>query len=231
MLTQQEQDNIWQYYQNQARQSFDSSYPRLRYLAESCRSGERVLNIGVGSGYLEKLLVERGVEVYSLDPCQETILRLSRELNLGGNAQQGYCHDIPFEPGYFDKVIMTEVLEHLSEDVIHPTVEEIRRVLKPGGKFTGTVPFRENLQENEVVCPRCQTQFHRWGHLGSFDSDSLGSLLRGHGFRVDRLYPRSFPDFRRPGFKLFIKAVFRYVLGRMGEPLVGPNLYFVARSE
>lgn len=231
MLNQIEQDNIWKYYQNQARQSFDSSYPRLRYLAESCCPGERVLNIGVGSGYLEKILVDLGVEIYSLDPCLETIGRLSAELNLGSRAQQGYSHNLPFEAGYFDKVIMTEVLEHLSGDVIHLTLEEIKRVLKPGGKFTGTVPFRENLQDNEVVCPRCQAQFHRWGHISSFDAESMGMLLRKHGFRVDRLYPRSFPDFRRPGLKLFIKALFRYVLGRMGEPLVGPNLYFVVRPE
>lgn len=230
MFKQAEQDNIWKHYQNQARGVFDLSHSRLRFLAERCPSGTRVLNIGVGSGYLEKLLVGRGVTVCSLDPCEETIARLQVELAMGDRAKQGYSSNMPvFEDDNFDKVIMTEVLEHLSDDVLHATLDEVRRVLKPGGEFTGTVPYREDLQASEVICPHCQSQFHRWGHHQSFDVASFGGLLKQHGFLVERLYPRSFPDFRRPGLKLFVKSVFRYVLGRMGEPLVGPNLYFIAR--
>ncbi len=230
MLKQAEQDYIWRHYQNQARGTFDLSYPRLRFLAERCPPGTRVLNIGAGSGYLEKLLAGRGVEVCSLDPCGDSIARLQVELNMGERAKQGYSQDIPFNAGHFDKVIMTEVLEHLPEDVLHATVDEVRRVLKPGGQFVGTVPYREDLQANEAICPHCQAQFHRWGHQQSFDAASLGGLLRRHGFRVERIYPRTFPDFRRPGLRLFVKSVFRYVLGRMGEPLVNPSLYFIARA-
>jgi hypothetical protein len=124
---------------------------------------------------------------------------------------------------------MTEVLEHLPADVMHATLEEVRRVLRPKGEFTGTVPYREDLAANDVICPRCQFQFHRWGHAQRFDVTSLGDALKAHGFHVERLHPRAFPDFRRRGAGLFLKAAFRYVLGRLGEPLVGPNLYFVAR--
>lgn len=231
MLKQAEQDHIWKHYQNLARNTFDLSYPRLRFLAERCVPGTRVLNIGVGSGYLEKLLADRGVEVCALDPCGESITRLQVELNMGERAKHGYSQDIPFSVGHFDKVIMTEVLEHLPDDVLHATLDEVRRVLKPGGEFVGTVPYREDLKANEVVCPHCQAQFHRWGHQQSFDATSLGRLLKQHGFCVERIYPRSFPDFRRPGLKLLAKAVFRYVLGRMGEPLVSPSLYFIAHAE
>lgn len=230
MLKQVEQDCIWKHYQNQARNTFDLSYPRLRFLAERCSPGTRVLNIGMGSGYLEKLLYDRDVEVCSLDPCGESIRRLQVELNMGQQFKKGYSNDIPFDSGYFDKVIMTEVLEHLQDDVLHATLDEVRRVLKPGGEFVGTVPYREDLKANEVICPHCKLQFHRWGHHQSFDVASLRALFEKHGFRVKRIYPRSFPDFRRPGFKFFLKAVFRYVLGRLGESLVGPSLYFVAKN-
>ena len=229
MLGQGEQDNIWIHFQNNAISSFDLSYPRLRFLVEQCPLGTRVLNIGVGSGYLEKLLVDRGVEVYSLDPCGESIERLRNELSMGDRARQGYSSNMPFEKGYFDKVIMTEVMEHLPVDTLSVTLEEVRRVLKLGGEFTGTVPYREDLQASEVLCPNCKSQFHRWGHIQSFDTESFGDLLKHHGFYIKRLYPRSFPDFRRRGLKLFIKGIFRYVLGRMGEQLVSPNLYFIAK--
>ena len=148
---------------------------------------------------------------------------------MGSHAKCGYSQSIPFDDGSFDTVIMTEVLEHLPADVMHTTMDEVRRVLRPDGEFTGTVPYKEELAANDVMCPHCQFQFHRWGHAQRFDVPSLRAALEAHGFRVTRLYPRAFPDFRRRGAAPFLKAVLRYVLGRMGEPLVGPNLYFVAR--
>lgn len=224
------QDNIWNHHQNHAQDSFDLSYARLRFLAERCVAGTRVLNIGVGAGYLEKLLMERGVTVYSLDPNAQSIARLQAELGMGDRAKQGYGTTIPFsEDGNFDKVIMTEVLEHLSHDDLPATLEEVRRVLKTGGEFTGTVPYREDLRAAEVFCPHCESIFHPMGHYQSFDIPSLSGLLQEHGFRVDTLYSRSFPDFRRPGLRLFIKSIVRYVLGRLGEPLIGPNLYFIGK--
>jgi SAM-dependent methyltransferase len=228
MLKQTEQDNLWKHYQNQSTGVFDLSDSRLRFLAELCPAGTRVLNIGVGSGQLEKLLTARGVIVSSLDPVDESIEKLQAELGMGVRAKQGYSTNIPFEEGYFDKVIMTEVLEHIPPEDIPATLDEVMRVLKSGAEFTGTVPYRENLQFNNVFCPHCQSHFHRWGHFSSFDVASLGVLLRQHHFIVKQLYPRSFPDFRRPGVKLFIKSIIRHVLGRMGETLVGPNLYFIS---
>ena len=228
-LQQEEQDRIWTHFQVQNRASFDLSYPRLRYLAERCASETRVLNIGVGNGYLESLLVERNVEVYSLDPSAGSIGRLRDELAMGQRAQQGYSQRMPFDADYFDTVIMTEVLEHLSGDILHATLDEVRRVLKPGGAFTGTVPYREDLAANEVICPHCQRAFHRWGHEQRFDLVSLRTLLEEHGYSIDWLYARAFPDFRRRGVRPLMRAVVRYVLGRMGEPLVAPNLYFRAR--
>lgn len=229
MLNQAEQDRLWSHFQTDGRSAFDLSYPRLRFLAEKCPAGTRVLNIGVGNGYLEALLIGRGVETFSLDPSEESVQRLRGDLKMGSRAQCGHSQSIPFDDRSFDKVIMTEVLEHLPADIMLATFDQVRRVLRPNGEFTGTVPYREDLAANEVMCPQCQLQFHRWGHAQRFDVTSLGEALKGHGFLVERLYPRAFPDFRRRGAGLFLKATFRYLLGRLGEPLVGPNLYFVAR--
>jgi SAM-dependent methyltransferase len=172
--------------------------------------------------------VRRAVDVWSLDPSHDSINQLRAELSLGERARQGYSQAIPFADDWFDKVIMTEVLEHLSTEVLHATLDEVRRILKPGGEFTGSVPYREDLLVGEVLCPHCEARFHRWGHAQTFDRQTLRTLLREHRFEVKHLHPRAFPDFRRPGVRAFGRAVFRYVLGRMGEPLVGPNLYFRA---
>jgi SAM-dependent methyltransferase len=229
MLTQGEQDRIWKHLQNEAPGAFDLSYPRLRFLANQCARGTRVLTIGVGNGLLERMLVQHGVELSSLDPSQETIERVGRELGMHERAKAGYAQEIPFASQHFDTVIMTEVLEHLPNDVLHPALDEVRRVLKASGRFIGTVPFQEHLEAGHVICPRCQSSFHRWGHAQSFDIPSLTRLFKEHQFEIDRIYPRAFADFRRLNPRALARAVFRHVLGRLGEPIVGPNLFFAVR--
>lgn len=228
-LTQQQQDRIWEHHQTNATGAFDLSYPRLRYFAERCAAGTRVLNIGVGSGYLERLLLSRGVEAYALDPSQQSVDRLRLELGMGDRARQGYGQQIPFENDLFDTVIATEVLEHLADGALDATLSEVRRVLRPGAEFTGTVPYREDMQANAVICPHCGANFHRWGHEQRFDGPRMRGLLEGHGFHVERLHPRAFADFRRTSPRAFVRALLRELLGRVGEPLVSPNLYFRAR--
>ncbi len=68
--------------------------------------GTRVLNIGVGTGLLEQLLIERGIKTYSLCPVAESIEKLRSKPSIVRQAkQQGSAANIPFEDGYFDKVI------------------------------------------------------------------------------------------------------------------------------
>ena len=62
----------------------------------------------------------------------------------------------------------------------------------------------------------------------SFDVGAVVRLFEEHHLVVQKIYPRAFPDLRRRNPRLLVKAVARYLLGRLGEPLVGPNLYFRA---
>lgn len=227
----QRNNKIWTHYQDKGRDSFDRAYARLEYLAKRCPPGTIVLNIGVGSGYLESLLNRRGVIVHTLDPDKSAIVRMNEEQGMGGRAKEGYCDAIPFPNGFFDYVVMTEVLEHIEDEYLETSLREVKRVLKAGGVFFGTVPYRENLIDNEVLCPHCDSRFHRWGHVQSFDLVALNNLLNHCELKVERLQIRTFPDFSRPGIKPFFRALFRYVLGRMGESIVAPNIYFVCRSE
>jgi predicted SAM-dependent methyltransferase len=64
----------------------------------------------------------------------------------------------------FDVAIMSEVLEHLGERELVDSLGEVQRVLRPGGRFIGTVPARENLSAAMVVCSHCAERFHRWRH-------------------------------------------------------------------
>jgi hypothetical protein len=87
---------------------------------------------------------------------------------------------------------MSEVLEHLATDVLDATLGEVKRVLKPDGRFIGTVPANESLSDNQAICPRCGEVFHRWGHVQTFLPLRLRELLQSHGFEVRLMQVRCF---------------------------------------
>ena len=75
----------------------------------------------------------------------------------------------PFPDGNFNSVLATEVLEH----VFNPDewLEEIRRVLKPGGNLLLTAPFVWDEHE----------QPHDYARYSSF---GISHLLKKHGFKI-----------------------------------------------
>lgn len=180
------QEAIWDYYQNEGIASFDGAHSRLEYLARQLKPGATVLNIGVGNGLFEAEAQRRGLVIYSLDPSQAAIDALRARLNLGDRAQVGYSQQMPFPDAHFDAVVASEVLEHLDDATLTASLPEIKRVLKPGGSFLGTVPAREDLADQMVVCPCCAKRFHRWGHHQSFTVESLRNRLAAV-FRIDTI--------------------------------------------
>lgn len=224
-----DQYKIWDFYQNDEsiRKIAFTARARHQFLARQIPSGAQALNIGVGDGGLERILVEKGVLVSALDPSERTIEWLGQELHLGDRARVGISQSIPFLDDEFDVVIMSEVLEHLSDEAVGQTIKEVRRVLKPGGRFMGTVPADENLTVSEVVCPHCGTKFHRWGHLQSFSSARLTSLLTGElsSVTVSRHF---FCDFRKLNWKGRLYWIGKQLFLKAGVCGAGENLFFSA---
>src|SRR5215510_9947102 len=136
------QDLIWNYFQNDARESFSGSRARLLFLAQQTRN-QKVLNIGAGGGIFEREALTAGADVYSLDPNEGAIERIRLELGLGEKAKVGKIQRIDFPDEVFDVVVVSEVLEHLDNETLTRGLGEIRRILRPGGRVLGTVPFKE----------------------------------------------------------------------------------------
>ncbi len=82
--------------------------------------GGRHLDIGCGDGYFLRRSV--AFERYGLDK------------ELGDKVDEG----LDFPDSYFDVVTMLAVIEHISDPI--PLLNEIHRVLVPGGKFILTTP-------------------------------------------------------------------------------------------
>jgi len=218
------QDKIWEYFQNQESESFEGSRGRLRFLIKDIKAGQKVLNIGVGGAILEKMSYSKNIDVHSLDPNKTTIENL-RKLLGHEKAKVGYSQEIPFNDNCFDFVIMSEVLEHLSDQIILKTLEEVRRVLKQDGKFIGTVPYNENLNEQIVICPKCGEKFHRWGHIQSFDEFRMHQLLSSY-FDNIKVFPKMFMSWNILNWKGKVSASINYIFYLLGIKKSGLNLFF-----
>lgn len=225
------QEAIWDHFQNEGVKSFELGTPRISFLLRKLVVGERVLNIGVGAGALERSALAKGVEMWALDPSMRAIESLRADLQLGDRAQTGYSQDIPFPDDHFDAVVMSEVIEHLDESILEQTFAEVRRVLRPGGRFLGTVPANEDLSNSEVVCPNCSHQFHKWGHVLSFSNRDLASRLSKH-FKVDAIGEHHFIDWELVGWGRRFQGLIKKFLSwrRVGTYGVHRNLYFLARK-
>ncbi|MEU6323443.1 class I SAM-dependent methyltransferase [Streptomyces sp. NPDC047009] len=105
-------------------------------------AGRRILDAGCGSGPLFAALRDRGAVVTGID-ASAGMLALARR-RLGEDAALHVVDlgaPLPFPDGAFDDVVASLVLHYLED--WGPTLAEIRRVLRPGGRLIASLdhPF------------------------------------------------------------------------------------------
>ena len=221
------QSLIWDYYQNVAPEYFRGSAERLRYLAKNVKPKGKVLNIGIGAGIFEEIAIKQGLNVFSLDPNKKAIASLRQRFSMDEKAKVGYSQDIPFPDEFFDAVVISEVIEHLSDEILKKTLKEVLRVLLIGGRIIGTVPAREKLNEQAVVCPKCGERFHRWGHIQSFDSELIKAFLSPY-FHAEKIFERHFYNWPTMNWKGKVQAFVSMLLRYFGIHGTNENIVFIA---
>jgi ubiquinone/menaquinone biosynthesis C-methylase UbiE len=117
---------------------------RARIMLEELelRDDDKILDCGCGDGFYLHLISQiSNCELYGLDVDPNALASARR--NLGGRKVtliEGNVTSLPFENDFFDKIILSEVLEHVQDDA--QALHEVRRVLKLGGFVLITVPNR-----------------------------------------------------------------------------------------
>jgi ubiquinone/menaquinone biosynthesis C-methylase UbiE len=120
---------------------------RVELCLGECRGGERVLEIGFGSGLTFLNLHEQYKEIHGLDLTANAaaVQAAFAKRNIHTQLRQGNVLEMPYPDNQFDTVLLISILEHLKPADQPRAFAEIRRVLKPGGQVVYGVPIERPL--------------------------------------------------------------------------------------
>lgn len=152
------------------------------------KPGERVLDIGCGNARDIAKIAERGGQVVGVDISAGMIAAAKQELGRMGMSgitlQVGDATSLVFPDAYFDKVLCSEVIEHIPD--ASQALREMRRVLRPGGSLVLSTPNKGSLYGFERYWIWERLLRRKWPH--PYDEwrnmPELVSLVEQNHFKV-----------------------------------------------
>ena len=194
---------------------------------------KKVLDYGCGRGHMLRHLLKIGVACQGLEFSPSLAREAANQIGehpkfLGVECAQENPEII--DDSSFDVVFLVEVIEHLFEEQIASTFEDIYRILRPGGYVVVTTPNEENLEASMQVCPECSCMFHRWQHMRSFSAGGLSTLVGEAGFSpaVCRALKFKSSGSRAASLVEWIQGAFRSV---RRLPPYSPHLIYMGRKD
>lgn len=144
---------------------FERKYAEMALECLSIKEGETVLEIGFGSGHCLKRIAEsvgRTGKAYGVDISPGMLEVTKRRLEKATlmDRVELYCRDavsLPFGDHTLDAVFMSYTLELFDTPEIPRLLEEVKRVLAPGGRLGVASMSRENGRSNLL-------RLYEWAH-------------------------------------------------------------------
>ncbi|PRQ00524.1 ArsR/SmtB family transcription factor [Enhygromyxa salina] len=151
-----------------------------------------VLDIGSGDGVNAELLAPRADRVACLDLSERVIAAAKQRLERFENVDfhVGDMHELPFDPGSFDAVLLLHTLTYSARPQL--AIREAARVLAPGGALAVVTLARHEHQ----------TIAQAYDHLNlGFAAAELGTMLGAADLRIEQCEPSS-RERRKPYFQV-----------------------------
>lgn len=154
------------------------------------RAGDLLLDLGCGFGRHTYEALVRGADVVSCDMAYDELasIRSTSPMLIDDGLfdgellhvqVQGDGTRLPYPDATFDKVIASEVLEHVPDDVA--AYDELMRILKPGGTLAVTVP----AWLPEKICWKLSSDYHapavEGGHVRIYTEKEVRTRLEAAG--------------------------------------------------
>jgi SAM-dependent methyltransferase len=156
--------------------------------------GERILDLGCGDGQLTARIAALGAEVIGIDASAEMVAAARAR---GADAVEGNAEALPFADCTFEAVFSNAVLHWVRDQ--DAMLREVRRVLRPGGRFVAEFGGQGNIAAIRVAL---MAVLERHGFAGREESvnyyptpGAYSKRMARHGFRVKQiaLIPRPTP--------------------------------------
>lgn len=156
--------------------------PRLPYLRALVRRhfpadrNARILDLGCGHGALLYVLHAAGyTQATGVDRSSEQVAA-ARRLGIAGVSEGDVLETLAGTPdGSLDVVVAFDLIEHFAKAELMPLVDEVHRVLRPGGVWIVHVPNAEGPFG-------AHSRYADFTHEVAFDRFSLAQLFRAAGF-------------------------------------------------
>jgi ubiquinone/menaquinone biosynthesis C-methylase UbiE len=165
---------------------------RSTLVEAAIRPGQRVLDVGCGTGSLAVLIkrLHPEVDVVGLDPDPRALARARRKAERATvqiRLDQGFSDALPYADASFACVLSSFMFHHLQAAEKAKTLHEVRRVLEPGGRlylldFGG--PESDNAQDGILTL---------MGQAGFEDPKKVGGGSMVFGLVAYSCYAGSLP--------------------------------------
>ncbi len=118
---------------------------RVEMALGECKGGQRVLEVGFGTGLAFLNLAEMYEEIYGIDltAAIAQVQSVFAPHGIHPDLREGSVLEMPYADATFDTVLLISILEHLKPHELAQAFREIRRVLKPGGQVVYGVPVEK----------------------------------------------------------------------------------------
>jgi trans-aconitate 2-methyltransferase len=182
----------------------------------SPRAGERVLDLGCGTGHLTARIAEAGADVVGIDSSAEMIeeaRRLFPTIRFEVADARDFAFDEPF-----DAVFSNAVLHWVKPQ--EQAVACVRRALKPGGRFVAEFGGRENVAVivSALDAASSAIGLGAWEHPWYYPSiGQYAPLLERAGLEVSHavLFDRPTPLDGEGGLRNWAEMFARDLVGRV----------------